>query len=95
MKRLLLPGRDAIARLITQAPLLSWIPYFSKENETAQNLIITLDAKENTSLTTDIYISTGVITNLGSHSMYRKHVAGTYLGRCCSLFSKEIFSLKC
>jgi 1,4-alpha-glucan branching enzyme len=60
--------------------LLSWSPLFPKENDAAQSLVITVDAtKGNAGLlnytpTADVYVHTGVITNLSTSSSDWKHV---------------------
>lgn len=90
MKRLLLSGTDALARLIVPAPLLTWICSCSKKNEAARNLITTPDAaKGNTGLATAIYIGTGVVINLSSPSTHRKHVTGRYLGDAALYFQRK------
>ncbi|MGN6401093.1 MAG: alpha-amylase family glycosyl hydrolase, partial [Flavisolibacter sp.] len=80
MKRLLLISIGIVTGLMAHTQLLSWTPLFPKENDAAQSLVITLDAtKGNAGLlnytpTGDVYVHTGVITNLSASSSDWKHV---------------------
>jgi 1,4-alpha-glucan branching enzyme len=66
--------------VITQAQLLTWTPGFIKENDSSASVVITVDAtKGNKGLmdynaTTDVYVHTGVITNLSSGGTDWKYV---------------------
>ncbi|HEU4633893.1 MAG TPA: alpha-amylase family glycosyl hydrolase, partial [Flavisolibacter sp.] len=80
MKRLLLLGMAVTACFITHAQLLGWTPLFPKENDAAQNLVITVDAARgnsgllNYTPTTDVYVHVGVITNFSTSKEDWKHV---------------------
>lgn len=70
MKKIALLLLSCALALCLQAQLLSWSPAFPEEANTAQALVITVDAsKGNTGLlnyanTADVYVHTGVITSL-------------------------------
>lgn len=79
MKKLLLTIVVSIAGIVTKAQLLSWTPSFPTENDAAQTLVITLDAsKGNKGLLNytpgDVYVHTGVITNLSISATDWKYV---------------------
>jgi 1,4-alpha-glucan branching enzyme len=65
---------------ITHAQLLTWSPAFIQENDASTPVVITVDAtKGNSGLmdyatTTDVYVHTGVITNLSSGATDWKYV---------------------
>lgn len=77
MKKMLL-ALLAILPVCLHAQLLSWSPPFPVADSAAQNLVITLDAsKGNKGLfgyTGDVYIHTGVITNLSTSATDWRHV---------------------
>ncbi len=70
MKRILLLAISALMGMASHAQLLSWTPDFPKEDDPAQNLVITMEAsKGNRGLlnyTSDVYVHIGVITNVGT-----------------------------
>ena len=74
--------------VITQAQLLTWTPGFIKENDSSASVVITVDAtKGNKGLmdynaTTDVYVHTGVITNLSSGSTDCKIQPGFQSTQC-------------
>src|SRR4051812_20688614 len=72
MKKLMLLCLAALAFYSTlSAQLLTWTPSFPKDND---NITITVDASKgnqglnNYAPTTDVYVHTGVITNLSANS---------------------------
>ena len=79
MKKTLLLVLTAFYCIALNAQLLSWTPAFPKEDDAAQTFVITVDAsKGNMGLlnhaTTDVYVHTGVITNLSANSSDWKYV---------------------
>lgn len=68
MKRMLLLAIATVVSFVSYAQLLTWSPAFPKEDDTSQNLVITVDAtKGNQGLlgytpTSDVYVHIGVIT---------------------------------
>jgi len=79
MKKFLLALFASVTCIVIQAQLLSWTPAFPTENNAAQTLIITLDAsKGNNGLLNytpgDVYVHTGVITNLSVSATDWKYV---------------------
>lgn len=72
MKRLLLLSTAFFYGLTTPAQLLNWSPAFPTETNAAQSLVITVDATKgnqgllNYTPTADVYVHTGVITNLST-----------------------------
>ena len=80
MKRLLLLLIATCCGVLTYAQLLSWTPPFPTENDASQTLVITVDAAKgnqgllNYAPTTDVYVHTGVITNLSTSSSDWKYV---------------------
>ncbi|HEX6332727.1 MAG TPA: alpha-amylase family glycosyl hydrolase [Flavisolibacter sp.] len=84
MKRLLLWCVLALSGQVSYGQLLTWNPPFPKENDAAQNLVITVDATKgnqgllNYSPTGDVYVHIGVITNLSTTTDDWKHVLFTW-----------------
>ncbi|RYZ25423.1 MAG: hypothetical protein EOO10_18310, partial [Chitinophagaceae bacterium] len=80
MKRLLLLTIALLCGIFSFAQLLTWTPAFPTENDASQNLVITVDASKgnkgllNYSPSTDVYVHTGVITNLSSSQSDWKYV---------------------
>ncbi len=80
MKRLLLLLIATCCGVLTYAQLLSWTPPFPTENDASQTLVITVDAAKgnqgllNYTPTTDVYVHTGIITNLSTSSSDWKYV---------------------
>ncbi len=79
MKKWLLALVVCISSLVTHAQLLSWTPLFLTENDPAQTLVIIVDAsKGNKGLLNhtpgDVYVHTGVITNLSVNATDWKYV---------------------
>lgn len=80
MNRLLLSLFITFLSFAASAQLLTWTPDFPKENDAAQNLVITVDASKgnagllNYTPTSDVYVHTGVITNLSTSSGDWKYV---------------------
>src|SRR6476620_9813959 len=79
MKRLLLAMLALFTVACAQAQLLTWTPQFPTENDASQNLVITVDAtRGNAGLLgytpTDVYVHTGVITNLSTGASDGKYV---------------------
>jgi len=72
MNRLLLFGLTLITGLGLNAQLLNWSPPFPTESNAGQTLVITVDATKgnqgllNYTPTSDVYVHTGVITNLST-----------------------------
>ncbi|RYY95498.1 MAG: Por secretion system protein, partial [Chitinophagaceae bacterium] len=80
MKRLLLAVFALLTVAGAQAQLLTWTPPFPTENDNSQTLVITVDATKgnqgllNHTPTTDVYVHTGVITNLSTGPSNWKYV---------------------
>lgn len=80
MKRLLLLTVALLCGVFSYSQLLTWTPAFPIEGDAAQNLVITVDATKgnkgllNYTPTTDVYVHTGVITNLSSSQNDWKYV---------------------
>ncbi|MDQ3682889.1 MAG: alpha-amylase family glycosyl hydrolase [Bacteroidota bacterium] len=79
MKKFLLALIASVTCIVIHAQLLSWTPPFPTENDASQTLVITLDAsKGNKGLlnhaTADVYVHTGVITNLSVNATDWKYV---------------------
>lgn len=80
MKKMLLVLLAITCTLCLRAQLLTWSPPFPEEANGAQNLVITVDAAKgnrglfNLSNTEDVYIHTGVITNLSVNAADWKYV---------------------
>jgi len=80
MKKMLLVVIASIIVFFAHAQLLTWSPAFPKEDDASQTLIITVDATKgnqglvNYSPTNDIYVHTGVITNLSTPPNNWKYV---------------------
>ncbi|HVF97317.1 MAG TPA: hypothetical protein VM871_08360, partial [Flavisolibacter sp.] len=72
MKRLLLLTLALCCATFSFAQLLTWTPSFPTDDNAAQTLVITMDATKgnqgllNHTPPTDVYVHTGVITNLSS-----------------------------
>lgn len=72
MKRLLLLTATLCCGVFSFAQLLAWTPSFPVEDNTSQTLVITMDAAKgnggllNYAPATDVYVHTGVITNLST-----------------------------
>jgi 1,4-alpha-glucan branching enzyme len=80
MKRLLLLLTATCCGAFSYAQLLTWTPSFPTEDNSSQTLVITVDASKgnqgllNHTPTSDIYIHTGVITNLSTSSSNWRYV---------------------
>ncbi len=79
MMRLVFAIVVSMTGIVTQAQLLSWTPSFPTENDAAQTLVITVDgSKGNKGLlnytASDVYVHTGVITNLSANATDWKYV---------------------
>src|SRR5678815_6107027 len=81
MKKLLLGIIASTIVFIANSQLLSWSPPFPKEDDISQTLVITLDATKgnqgllNYTPTNDVYVHTGVITNLSTCLLYTSDAA--------------------
>lgn len=80
MKQLLLFVFTVLCALFAKAQLLSWTPPFPKEDDASQTLEITVDATKgnkglmNYAQTSDVYVHTGVITNLSTSATNWRYV---------------------
>lgn len=80
MKRLLLLFIATCCGVLSYAQLLTWTPPFPTEDNTSQTLVITVDASKgnqgllNYTPATDVYVHTGVITNLSTSSTNWRYV---------------------
>jgi hypothetical protein len=80
MKRLLLLLTATCCGAFSYAQLLTWTPSFPTEDNSSQTLVITVDVSKgnqgllNHTPTSDIYIHTGVITNLSTSSSNWRYV---------------------
>lgn len=72
MNRMLLMACAIVCSVMVHAQLLTWTPAFPVENDPSQTLVITLDANKgnqgllNYASANDVYVHTGVITNLST-----------------------------